>query len=634
MNLTFLETIKEKRSKKVNKIEQIKIQLDPKTAYQRLLEASQKGYNSLTAEDKKVFLKYFGLFDKNEFTPGRFMLRVRIPGGKLTPLQALTLGEVAKEFGKDYIDLTTRMQIELRNIKIEDVPAIFEKLKKVGITTYQTGIDNIRNILVDPLDGLAKDNFFESSPLLKQLEEIFLFKDEWVGTLPRKFNTALSSSVSNRCNVYGHDASFALAMKDGRFGFNVFLGGKVGKVAKSANLFLLPNEVAPFYESLLKVFKEYGFRDNRNKNRLYFLIEAVGMEKFTAALKEFSNKNYSKAGETLCKMEHFDNLQGRVELKNETFALHAIVPGGIFSGSDLITASEIAQKNGGEIRLSVEQNLYITNIKDPSTTLNHPFFKKYKNISSPYFNNLVACAGKNECSFGVIPNKPDAIELANYLTNEVPLNDTKVRFYWSGCVKGCGIHEWGDIGFVGAKAKEGGKTVFGVDILVGGSLAKAKGATTILKAVPLTTARELVKELMVEFKENKREGEHFEQFYERALEPFSKGALGFLMKFNQFLKRFELPYRFSLANYKPIGKVEALEIFEFGNGIYKALTGDKPYLEVYNFKPIGSHKPQHPSKIERRLPKEVGDIVYKMVHPKKPYEVFSEIFKEMEEKLR
>ena len=97
--LEMLKEIKEKRSKKINKIEKIKEKLSPKDAYDRLKELSLKGYDAISDEEKNVFLKYFGLFDKNEFTPKQFMLRVRIPGGKLSPNQAATLGEVAKEFG-------------------------------------------------------------------------------------------------------------------------------------------------------------------------------------------------------------------------------------------------------------------------------------------------------------------------------------------------------------------------------------------------------------------------------------------------------------------------------------------------------------------------------------------------------
>ncbi len=622
------------RSKKINKIEEIKKNLSPKEARQRLYELAQKGYESIEENDKKVFLKYFGLFDKNEFTPKKFMLRVRIPGGRLTPEQALALAQVAKKFGEDYIDLTTRMQVELRNIRIEEVPEIFDALEKVGITAYQTGIDNIRNIVTDPLDSIAMDNFLPSFEIIEQLQKLFLKKEEWIGTLPRKFNTSISGSLANRCNVYGHDCCFVLAIKDGVYGYNVYLGGKVGKIAKSADIFLKAEETADFFENLVTFYKEYGFRDNRNRNRLYYLIEAVGMENFKKALEEFSQKEFQKAGKRLCSMEHWDNTQGKVMLKNGTFALHSVVPGGIFSGTAMEKAAQIAAENGGELRISVEQNLYITNVKDPDSALKKEYFTIYKNVDSPFFNHLVACAGKNECSFGVIPNKPDAIELSEYLAKKFPLSDTKIRIYWSGCVKGCGIHEWGDIGFVGAKAKKGGKTLFGCDILLGGSQTKPKEARTIIKSLPLEDSKDLIEALIYEFYSYRKE-ENFEEFNERVFENFSSGAVAFLMGFNALLKRAEIEYRFTLHNKRAIGRFEPFEIFEFGNSIYRDLTSDKAYLELHNFQPVGSKKPEHPSTLNPKIPKEIGDIIYKMVHhdTKKRYQVFSEIIKEIKELL-
>ena len=629
--LSKLLEAKNKRALKINKIEQVKSKLSPKEALDRLYDISKKGYDAISKEDKNIFFKYFGLFDKNSLTPKKFMLRVRIPGGRLTPNQAIALGECAKEFTKGRLNLTTRMQVELRDINIEDIKYIFEKLESVNITTYQTGIDNIRNIVCDPLDGLAKDCFLESFPTLLKIQELFLKKDEWIGTLPRKFNTSISGSSVNRCNVYGHDCCFALAIKDGVYGYNLYLGGKVGKVAKNANIFVTQEEVVLLFENLINLYKEYGFRDNRNKNRLYYLIESVGMINFIDALREFSGIDFKDGGKTICKTESFDNSYGKVLLKNETFALHAVVPCGIFSANDLIDAANIAKENGGDIRLTVEQNLYITNIKDYKAVLKSNFFKKYKNIDSIFFNNLIACAGKNDCSFGVIPNKSDAIEMSNFLAKKIDIKDAKIRLYWSGCIKGCGIHEFGDIGFVGAKAKIDGNIEDGVDILLGGSLTKPKAAQTILKSIPLKYAKYLILEVIKEFEENREDKEDFESFFDRYLNRFSKGAIAFLMMFNYYLKISKIDYRFSLSKQKPIGKFEPFEIFDFGNKIYYDLTSNKAYIEIVNFTPLFATKPIHPKELNKNLPQKLANIVYKMIDPssKERYQVFSEILKDI-----
>lgn len=615
------------RREKINKVEKTKEKMTPAEALARLYKASKEGYDFLDKEDKAVFLKYFGLFDKDSLTPKQFMLRIRIPGGRLIPKQAEVLGEVTKAYAKDEMNLTTRMQVEIRNLMIEDVPTVFEKLESVGITSYQTGMDNLRNIVIDPLDGLSYDNVIESFPILEKLQAIFLKKDAYTGVLPRKFNTAISGSIANRCNVYGHDCCFILAMKEGMYGFNVYVGGKVGKVAKDANIFLLSHEVEAFFEQIVAFYKMYGFRDNRNKNRMHFLIEALGMEGFREAFSEFTKTSYKEAGETLCKMDYFENEQGSVQLKDGTSAVHAIVKAGLFSGSDMIETAKLAAQTGGEIRLSVEQNLFITHVSDKEAFVKEMFFEKHPNISSPFFNNLVACVGKNECSYGVIANKADALNMANFLETEFPGFTQKIRMHWSGCVKGCGIHEWGDIGFVGAKTKVDGKVEEAVDILLGGSFAKSKEAVTIFKAAPLRFAPFYIKALVEEGKSWQK----FDLFLDEILPSYSKGAIAFMMKFNYWIKEKGIDYRFSLIRHKSIGKFEPLEIFDFGNTIYRELTSDKAYLEIHNFQPIGQKKPLPPVKLNNTLDEEVSDLVYKMVHPspESRYKVFTEILGDM-----
>jgi len=196
-----LDEAKEARSKKINKVEDIKAQKEPMEVYKKLDEIAQGGLDTLTKEDSSYFLKCFGLFYKDD----DFMLRVRIPAGQVNYEQAIRIGEVARKYGNDYIDITTRMQIELRYLKIEDIASVLRELKEVGISTFQTGADNPRNIVVDPLDGIAYDNIIESKPLVDKLQSIMIENPEWISALPRKFNTGILGSLSNSCNIFGHD---------------------------------------------------------------------------------------------------------------------------------------------------------------------------------------------------------------------------------------------------------------------------------------------------------------------------------------------------------------------------------------------------------------------------------------------
>jgi ferredoxin-nitrite reductase len=570
--MSVLVKLSEAHNQKPNKIEKLKSLKSPGEAFALIETYAKEGYESIPDEDKVFFLKCFGIFDKKS-TPDRFMLRVRIPGGRLTGVQAEVIGAVAREFGRDYIDLTTRMQVELRYLSIRHIPEVLSRLEQAGITTYQTGIDNFRNIVGDPLDGIACDNVIESQPILLKLQEIFLKKEAWIGSLPRKFNTAILGSFANRANIYGHDCAFVLAQKNGCYGFNVYLGGKVGEIAQDADCFVTPEEAPRFMEALAKVYHHYGFRDNRNRNRLYFLIQEAGMEAVTAAVREMAGEDFAFRGTPSVAMEAFDPQFGRVALKDGSFAVHMVIPSGIFSGTDMIETARLARTYGeSQIRLTVEQKLYICGVKQENMEplLNAAIFAKYPNLSTPYFNNIVACAGTEHCSFGVIPNKPDAIAMAEFLSSEVPLEEGKIRMYWSACPKGCGLHGIGDIGFEGCKAKKRGVLVDGVHILLGGKVSReGQEGRGILKSVPLEEAGYLVKELMIVYRDQKHPGESFEMFESRLLSQYSSGALAFLMRYNAVCERLGLMAKLSLPEPSDIGKNEQFEIFHFGTQIYQ-----------------------------------------------------------------
>ncbi|OHD83824.1 MAG: hypothetical protein A2Y52_10770 [Sulfuricurvum sp. RIFCSPLOWO2_02_43_6] len=624
--MTSLSQANAERSAKRHKTESIKDAFSATEAWERLIGYSKTGYASISDDDKDFVLKSFGIFDRPA-TPERFMIRVRIAGGGLSVEQALVVAYVAKSFGQDYIDITTRQQIELRYLRIEDLPEALKLLEDVGLTSYQTGVDNFRNILIDPLDGLAMDNIISTKAIMEQIQSVFLKNPDWITTLPRKFNIGVNGSLSNRCNIFGQDFALSLAQKEGEYGFNLYLGGRVGSLAHDADMFVAPSEAVRVFEAVATLFKTYGFRDNRNKNRLKFLIEAVGMSEFRAAIEEQLGHAMPKAGISLAQLEGGDHY-GKIALNDGSFALYAAVPSGVFSGTDLFHAAHIAQSQGGALRLTIEQNLIVTGIRDEIAALQSPLFVKYPNRPSPYMANLIACAGSEHCPFGVIPGKPDAIDMGEYLSREVPLEDAKVRLYWSACIKGCGVHGAGDLGFVGCKVPRNGKTVLGVDIFIGGSLSgEGEEAHLLLKGIVLEEAREFVAELMRQFRDLRVAKESLEHFIQRLHIRYSNYAIGFLMRWNRFmnLQSLESTLHFNLKTHGGSHK-ESDEIYLFGLSLVQSITGTKaydvedPFLEgkkpfAFDLKVLDKHY----------LPFKA--IIEKMIHPNplNRYQVFTEI---------
>ena len=625
-----LQTAFKLRNVKINKLEKIKSSKNPADVYKKIEEYAQNGHHSIPTEDKDYFLKCFGIFDKPA-TPNEFMIRVRIPGGHLNYNQAVALGEISRDFGQNYMDLTTRAQIELRYISIENIPALLKKLESVGVTTYQTGVDNFRGIVADPLDNFAFDNIIPSQKTLLKMQDKFLYNQKWISMIPRKFNTSIIGSISNRCNAFGHDCCFVLAQKEGIYGYNLYIGGKVGKIAKDADIFLKnEEELLLAYGALINLFKKYGFRDSRNRNRLFYLIESVGMKEVSKSIKEYCGENFATSGTTLTKLDNEDADQGKVILKDGTFAMHVTIPAGIFSGKDMIEASNISKKYGsGDIRLDIEQNLYMMNIKKEAllSIQKEEFFTRYKQLGSPYANHLIACAGEKHCKFGVIPNKSDALNLVKYLEEKLPLeSDAKIRIYWSACVKGCGLHDLGDIGFEGCKVKVDGIQEYGVHIFIGGRTTRnAQIGYSVLKSIPLKFAHLYVESLVMEYKKLRHKKESFEDFNQRVLSQYSKAAIGFLITLKTYLKRKNINLDIGFKENIKTGKNEIFEIFEIGRVLYKEITGEDAYQLINIFTPTFPKKLEKIDAKKLNIDKNLAQMVNKMLKEENSAIVFSEL---------
>ncbi|MDW8294360.1 MAG: FAD-dependent oxidoreductase [Aquificaceae bacterium] len=461
------------RPKKVNKVEAYKKEKHPfeRDFMKKLEEWAKEGdWQRVPEEDREMGLKWYGVFYRKA-TPGYFMVRIRITHGRLTSEQAKVIAHLAKTFGRGEVDLTSRQQIQLRWIELKDLPKVLSAIERVGLTTLQTGMDNVRNVTGDPLSGLVEDSLIDTTGIARRITELFLQKKRYAD-LPRKFNLALLGSKTDSINCKFNDLCFYLAKREGILGFNVYAGGKIGSGGPQEgfdlDLFVKPYEAIDLSKAVLELYSDMGSREDRSKNRLYFLIKELGVEGFRSELERRLLRNFWRKGEEL--VERVGERQGLIRQKKGLFTVSLVVPAGIFAGEELEELAELARKCGsGEIRLSVYQNLYLVNVPEEnlSELLSHPLFEKYQISASPYFQGLMACQGSKTCAFGVIENKPDALRLATYLSDKLP-TDRPIRMHWSGCAKGCGQHGAGDLGFVGTKIKVNGQPKLAVEVFVGG----------------------------------------------------------------------------------------------------------------------------------------------------------------------
>ncbi len=506
------------KPERVNRIEVIKKELHPfdeefKKRMERYFEDGN--WENIPEEDRDVRFKWYGIFHRKA-TPGYFMVRIRVPNGRLTYEQAKIVSYLSEKFCRGEVEITSRQQLQIRWIELRNIPEILEALKSVGLTTLQTGMDNVRNVTGDPLTGLAEDSLIDTLRLTKEITNVFLGRKKYAD-LPRKFNVAILGSQTDSINAMFNDICLYLAEKDGKLGFNVYLGGKIGSGgpvrAVDMDAFVEPYEAVDLCRAVLDIYSTFGNRENRSRNRLFFLLQEWGVDRFREEMEQRMYKPLPSKGKDL--VNRWGEREGIVNLRNGTFAVSAIVLAGKIKAEDLRRAAELSRKYGSrELRLSVYQNLYIPNVPEENLDdlLKDEFFEKYPTVSSPFMTHLIACAGSDTCGFGVIPNKSDALRVARYLSERVK-PDSPIRMHWSACAKGCGQHGSGDIGFVGTKTKLNGEVVLAVDIFAGGSTTTE--GFKVVQGFPLDKAEEAIETLVKYYLENCQNGETFAQFAHR-----------------------------------------------------------------------------------------------------------------------
>lgn len=476
----------------MNKVELLKAEKNVLDIKNDLARFAREGWESISEDDIQR-LKWYGLFLRKP-TPGFFMLRVRIPNGFATANQLRVLSLVATQFGNGVIDITTRQQVQIRHLCIEDIIAVFAALEEVGLTTLQTGIDNVRNIMGCPVAGLHPREIIDASPWVRALNRHILNNPEFVN-LPRKFNVAITGCPDNCLHMETQDLALVPAVKTiagkERIGFNILAGGKLGsggyRIASPLDIFVQPEEVVEVCAEIILLFRDHGCRESRTQNRLAFLLDEWGEERFREELVLRLKRLLETAGEDQRHNEIKDHLGVFRQKKSRMNFVGLKVIVGRIQAEELFQVAELAHQYGnGEIRISPHQALIIPHVTDKGLgdLLEEPALKNLLYAPSAIKKNLVSCVGKDYCHLATIETKGQAVAVASQLEARLD-NVDPISMHWSGCPAGCGNHLVADIGFLGKKARVNGEVVDAVDIFVGGRAGPhPRQATKILENVP------------------------------------------------------------------------------------------------------------------------------------------------------
>ncbi|MDF2388171.1 ferredoxin--nitrite reductase [Nostoc ellipsosporum NOK] len=517
----------------LNKFEKFKAEKDGLAVKEEIEKFASLGWEAMDETDRDHRLKWVGVFFR-PVTPGKFMMRMRMPNGILTSNQMRVLASVVQRYGDEgSADITTRQNIQLRGIRIEDLPDIFNRFHAVGLTSIQSGMDNIRNITGDPVAGLDGDELYDTRELIQQIQDMLTNKGEGnpeFTNLPRKFNIAITGGRDNSVHAEINDLAFVPAFKEAGvqgcrgaggevensssspsspsspvFGFNILVGGffsaKRCEAAIPLNAWVAPEDVVSVCRAVLEVFRDHGSRANRLKSRLMWLIDEWGIEKFRQEVEKRLGKSFLPAApKDEIDWEKRDHIGVYKQKQSGLNYVGLHIPVGRLYAEDMFGIANLAEVYGsGEIRLTVEQNIIIPNVPDSrlATFLTEPLLERFSIDPGLLSRSLVSCTGAQFCNFALIETKNRALALIKALETELTFT-RPVRIHWTGCPNSCGQPQVADIGLMGTKTRKDGKTVEGVDIYMGGKVGKeAHLGTCVTKGIPCEDLQPVLQDLLI-----------------------------------------------------------------------------------------------------------------------------------------
>jgi ferredoxin-nitrite reductase len=505
-------------------IEDYKAGLSFKSIWEKILRYGREGWEQIDANDIHA-LKWYGVFLRKP-TPGYFMIRVRVPGGileqgRFRAEQLRALAEVTRDYGRDLLDLTTRQQVQLRWIRIEDVPEVLNRLERAGLTSLQTGHDNIRNVTTCPAAGLNPDEPLDSRALVMELHRSIV--GNWnAANLPRKLNITVLGCRDNCTHAEINDIALTPAQRGGVYGYNVWVGGALGSWGTQRSLpldlFVRPEQAVQLCHGIITVFNRYGNREKRNKARLKFVIDEMGLPAFRQkVLQELSFKP-ALAGTELTHPHSSKDHIGVHPQKQSGFCYAGLnVIAGRLKLDQVFGLARLAETYGnGEVRLTTAQNVIIPNIPEErlSAFRAEPLLAELPADPLPFTRGLIACTGNTFCPFALIETKERTKELAAYLDAEIGAEAMReigsLEIHASGCPNSCGNPHTGHIGLIGKKVKREGRIVEAADIYLGAEHGLAGSFNERWKTgVPFTEMGPLLAGVIRDFIREKERAESF-----------------------------------------------------------------------------------------------------------------------------
>ena len=443
-----------------------------------------------------------GQLTEDEFKPLRlmnglylqlhaYMLRVAIPYGTLNSAQMRQLAYLAERWDKGYGHFTTRQNIQYNWPQLKDVPDMLDALAEVGLHAIQTSGNTIRNVTADHFAGAANDEVADPRPYAELIRQWSTDHPEFQ-FMPRKFKIAVTGSDTDRAVIKAHDIGLRLHEKDGDLGFEVIVGGGLGRtpmIGKVISDFVPEADILPYLEAIVSVWNQIGRRDNKYKARIKITVHEHGIEDIRARVDarfalvkpqftgidqsylqtikdQFANPDFASKSEAPFKAAYQEdpifrswvdtNISGH---KADGYAVvsislksHGETPGDA-SAEQMRAIADLAQSFGhDELRISHEQNVILPHVHKSDLPAIHAKLREHRLATANIglISDIIACPGMDYCALATARSIPIAQEIAtrfDELKLEHEIGEMKIKI--SGCINACGHHHVGHIGILG-----------------------------------------------------------------------------------------------------------------------------------------------------------------------------------------
>lgn len=471
-----------------NFLERLKRDRPPPSVRTELPDLIGRGYEAIPEEDM-VRLHWWGIaHDKPKV--GTFMVRIKIPGGLLTPDQVRGLGRIAQAHGRDGLELTTRQGAQLHWVQMAELPAVLAEVEAIGLSTSGAEGDTVRNVTGCPVAGLTSQDLFDVTPLIREVAEFFDGNPDYAN-LPRKHKYTISACPA-QCNAPEiADAALVGVVREGRRGFALRVGGGMAntpRISRDVGVFIPVEDTVEVLRAVTDAWqRDLRYRMSRARARIKFMMDDLGPEAFRARVEEQLGRRLED-GVAPAPVGEADHLGIHPQKRGGLVHVGVPVPSGRVSGSTLQRVADLVEDFGGDVRLTRQQNLVLGHV--PGRRVEE-IRARLAELGIPLdrgraVGRSIACTSNRFCNYSVAETKDKLDEVLTQLGERhgtERIDDLAIHL--DGCPHACAQHWIGEIGLQGTTTHVGDERVEAYDLSVGGGLGRRTAiGRRLLRRIP------------------------------------------------------------------------------------------------------------------------------------------------------